>query len=203
MNELPTTHPSLLVRLANRDDRVAWEEFTRMVTPVLRRIAVSRGLQSLDADELVQEVLVSVMHAIDSFEPSSRRGSFRGWLLTVARNAAINKLSRRPRDQRLRDGSVDLHQLCRKNDIQEVVESAMEREWQSEMFVIACQTLQPTIQPNTWSAFWKTAVEGKDGESAAKELGMSVGAVYVARSRTLAKLKAWVLANSKLWTDES
>lgn len=202
MNDLPSTHPSFLLRLSDREDREAWEEFARMVTPVLRRVAQGRGLQSLDADELVQEVLVTVMNTIGSFEPASRPGSFRRWLLTVARNAAVNHLCRRPRDQRLRDGSVALEHLVASVASPEAVEESIHLEWQSELFALACRAIQPQFQPATWTAFWKTAVEGQAAASVAKELGMNLGSVYVARSRVLAKIKNWVQSSSQRWESE-
>lgn len=202
MNDLPSTHPSFLLRLADRDDREAWEEFARMVTPVLRRVAHGRGLQSLDADELVQEVLVTVMNTIGSYEPAARPGSFRRWLLTVARNAAVNHLCRRPRDQRMRDGSIALEHLAASVASPAAIEESIHLEWQSELFALACRAVQPQLQPSTWTAFWKTAVEGKAAASVAEELGMNLGSVYVARSRVLAKIKNWVQASSQLWESE-
>ena len=43
--------------------------------------------------------------------------------------------------------------------------------------------------PTTWQAFWITAVGGRPPKEAATELGLSVGAVYIARSRVLARLR--------------
>lgn len=203
MKDLPSTHPSFLLRLADRDDREAWEEFAQIVTPVLRRVAYSRGLKTLDADELVQEVLITVMNAIGSYGSSSRPGAFRRWLLTVARNAAINHLHRRPRDQRFREGSVAMEEIASTAVASDLLEERIHLEWQSELFVLACHSLQPQTEPATWSAFWKTAVEGKSAATVAADLGMKVGSVYVARSRVLAKIKSWVQQSSQLWESES
>lgn len=202
MNDLPTTHISLLLRLSNRDDSFAWGEFTQIYSPVLKRVAASRGLRGLDADELVQEVLVKVMQHIQHFEHNSKVGSFRKWLLTIARNTTVSKLQRRPQEIRYRADSGELKLLTHPQDDSEQIASLLQQEWQSEMFVLACQSVRHRIQPLTWTAFWKTAVEGIDGETVAKEIGMSVGAVYVARCRTLAKLRAWVQENTDSWENQ-
>jgi RNA polymerase sigma-70 factor, ECF subfamily len=203
MSDLPTTQGSLLSRIVNRDDRASWEEFVRLYSPVLRRVATGRGLRNLDADEFVQDVLVVVMSSIETFDRNNRRGSFRRWLMTLARNTAINKMTRRSVDQRQRHNAFPLEQLTRNADQSDAIAQVLEREWQSELFSVACIAVRPSVQPLNWSAFWKTAVEGSDAKSVASELGMSLGAVYVARSRTLAKLKAWVANNSSLWKEES
>ena len=68
-------------------------------------------------------------------------------------------------------------------------EAAWEREFQQQLFRLAAAQIRDSFAPTTWQAFWGTAVEGKSGLTVATELGMSVGAVYVARSRVLARLK--------------
>jgi RNA polymerase sigma-70 factor (ECF subfamily) len=68
---------------------------------------------------------------------------------------------------------------------------------QVQLFRSAAAEVRPEFQEETWQAFWRTAVLGRDANQAAHELGMSLGAVYVARSRVLAKLKAKVSALSR------
>ena len=46
------------------------------------------------------------------------------------------------------------------------------------------------FEPRTWQAFWLTAVEGRAPKDVADELGMSGGAVRVAKSRVLHRLRA-------------
>ena len=67
-------------------------------------------------------------------------------------------------------------------------EAAWEQEYQQQLFRLAAAQVRDAFAPSTWAAFWRTAVEGKSGATVAAELGLSVGAVYVARSRVLARL---------------
>ncbi len=82
-------------------------------------------------------------------------------------------------------------------------EAELEKEWQHQVFVLAAEEVRKRVQPQTWTAFWRTAVEGCDPELVANELGMELGTVYVARSRTLAKIRAWVANQSNRWGTKS
>src|SRR5690349_19854571 len=105
MDETPTTSPSLLARLREPDDGRAWAELTEIYAPLVRRVALRRGLQEADADDLVQEVFCAVARAIErqKFDPS--RGSFRGWLFRITRNLVVNFLIARQRHPRGSGGS--------------------------------------------------------------------------------------------------
>lgn len=203
MPDLPTTQAALLLRIVDRQDVESWEEFVRLYTPVLKRVALGRGFRHLDADELVQDVFVAVMKSIEKFKHNNRRGSFRRWLMTLARNAAINRISRQPIDLKNRSHAYPLDRLNCSDDRPDAIDQSLHAEWQSELLTIACGAVQSLVQPLTWAAFWKTAIEGCSAEVVAKELGLSVGAVYVARSRTLAKVKLWVSQHSAIWEQES
>src|SRR3974390_3328993 len=97
MAELPDPRPSLLVRLRNRDDREAWRQFVEIYAPLIYGLARKRGLQEADAADLMQEVFRAVSGAIQSFQYDRSRGSFRGWLYTLARNKLHDFLARRTR----------------------------------------------------------------------------------------------------------
>ena len=94
MVHLPETRNSLLLKVRDPADAVAWEEFVAIYRPLIYRLARRRGLQDADAEDLAQRVLVSVSEAIRTWEKDERRGTFRAWLLRVARNAIINALTR-------------------------------------------------------------------------------------------------------------
>src|SRR5437764_15234745 len=100
MNPSPHTRPSLLVRLRDTADHEAWRQLVELYAPLVYRFLRRRGLQDADAADLTQEVLRSVASAIDSFEYDPRRGSFRGWLFTVARNKLHSFLKRQQRLRR-------------------------------------------------------------------------------------------------------
>lgn len=95
MAEAPTTRPSLLVRIRDRRDRQAWAQFVDLYGPLVYGFGRRQGLQDADAVDLMQDVLRTVAGAVGPLDYDPRRGTFRGWLFTVARN-------------RLRDSMPDL-----------------------------------------------------------------------------------------------
>src|SRR5215831_8082780 len=100
MSEPPTTRPSLLVRLRDPLDERAWAEFVAIYGPLVHRLARQRGLQDADAADLVQEVFRAVAGAIERYDPDPEKGSFRGWLSTIARNLIVNLLNAQRRHPR-------------------------------------------------------------------------------------------------------
>src|SRR5262249_39165039 len=99
MSHSPDTRASLLLRLTDRADEAAWQEFAKIYTPVVYRLAIRRGLQHADAEDLSQQVLASVAKAIDRCENDPARAKFRTWLHRIAQNAIINALSRAAPDR--------------------------------------------------------------------------------------------------------
>lgn len=189
MAEPPLTRVSLLTRLKDGADTDAWVEFVRLYGPVVYGFARKRGLQDADAADLMQEVLRSVARNAVKLEYDPTRGTFRGWLYTVTRNKIYNFLTaqkNRPRStgeegSRERLDSLPSRESDRPDD--------WELEYQRRLSAKAMDAVKGEFQPNTWSAFWGTAVEGRPAQDVGTELKMSPGAVYVAKSRVLARLR--------------
>lgn len=187
--ESPSTCPSLLVRLRDGQDHDAWARFVEVYGPLLYGCARKQGLQDADAADLMQETLRVVAGAIRQLEYDPQRGSFRSWLLTVFRNQLLRFRSRQDRAGR---GTGDTSAQQR---LQEVPardgspDEQWEREYERCRFAWAAERVRGQVQPATWDAFWRTAVEGHSGQETAAGLGMSVAAVYLARSRVMARLK--------------
>lgn len=183
----PATRASLILRIRNRDDGVAWSEFIDLYAPLLYSYGLKHGLQDSDAADMAQESLRQVLRAIQSFNYDRSKGSFRGWLLTIARNE-IRRLARR--SQRLRPAAED-SQLVRMLEEQTAWndDEAFEREYQLQLFRWAAAAIESEFRPATWQAFWQSVVEGQPSAIVAERLGISVGAVYIARSRVLARIR--------------
>jgi RNA polymerase sigma-70 factor (ECF subfamily) len=189
MPDSATTRPSLLLRIRDLGDRQAWGEFVEIYAPLVYGFARKQGLQSADAADLTQEVLRSVAGAAGRLEYDPGRGSFRGWLFTVVRNRLRNFLA--SRDRRCRgSGDSDVAQLLEAVPAPEEEDSSLwDREYEQRLFAWAAAQVRETCQETTWRAFWLTAVEGWSGKDAAKVLGISQAAVYLARRRVMIRLK--------------
>jgi RNA polymerase sigma factor (sigma-70 family) len=184
----PLTRASLLVQLRDGSNDAAWQEFVRLYSPVVYGFARNRGLQDADAADLMQDVMRSVMNAIGRFDYDRHQGTFRGWLFTITRNKVFNFLSaRRIRPQASGDSGTS--RLRAEKPDENTDSDQWEVEYQRRVASLAMDRVKGEFQDKTWRAFWLTAVEGVGASEAAKQVGISTGAVYVAKSRVLARLK--------------
>jgi len=189
MQESPATRASLLVRLRDGGDTGAWREFVHLYAPIIYGFARKRGLQDADAADLMQEVLRSVSLASKRLEYDPARGSFRGWLFTVTRNKVFNFLESRSR-RVLGSGDSRVQQrLEQQADSDGALSAEWEANYQRTMANQAMERVKGEFQAATWDAFIQTAVEGRTPAQVASRVGLSVGAVYVAKSRVIARLR--------------
>jgi RNA polymerase sigma-70 factor (ECF subfamily) len=187
MTDSLTTRLTLIERLRDLSDQAAWSQFVQVYSPLVFRYARRRGLQDADAADVTQDVLRTVARRMGAFEYDRSRGTFRGWLLAVARSRIADLVESRRRAGAASGG--DTAQWLLESLPESDEESYWEREHRQCLFDWACSRARGDFQEATWNAFWQTSVEGRAPQEAAQSLGMSVGAVYIARSRVLARLK--------------
>lgn len=182
-----STSPSLLARVRDPADADAWRQFVDLYGPLIYGLARRRGLQDADAADVTQEVLQAAARAAPRFDYDPARGRFRGWLFTVTcRQVAVS----RDRLARAGAGSGDTAQWKRlEAEPARDDEAYWRRAADERVFAWAADRVKGQFAPATWRAFWLVAVEGRSGDDAARETGLSVGAVYVAKCRVLARLK--------------
>ncbi|MGC8641429.1 MAG: RNA polymerase sigma factor, partial [Isosphaeraceae bacterium] len=183
MVDSPATRQSLLVRLKDPRDGQAWSEFVAIYAPLIERLARARGFQEADAADLAQEVFRAVAGAIDRYDPDPARGSFRGWLCRIARNLMINLLAaRRIRPQATGDPNV--RELLERVPAPDSAETALfDAEFRRRLFHWAAEQVRGEFRESTWKAFCLTAVDGQKPAAAAQAVGISIGTVYIAKSR--------------------
>lgn len=202
MADPPLTRVTLLHRLRDGQDEDAWREFIQLYGPVVYGFARNRGLQDADAADLMQEVLRSIARNASKMEYDPKRGTFRGWLYTVTRNKIYNFLNgqkNRPRAS----GDTSAHErLDAIPDRAEEPDADWDLEYQRKLTARAMDLVKHEFHANTWEAFWQTAVQGRSANEVGEQLQMSTGAVYVAKSRVLARLRDEVRrieAESEAW----
>jgi RNA polymerase sigma-70 factor (ECF subfamily) len=188
VDDSPLTRASLLVQLRDGANQVAWQEFVKVYGPIVYGFARKRGLQDADAADLMQDVMRSVSNAIGRLDYDRRQGTFRGWLFTITRNKVFSFLSaRRIRPQGT--GDTATNRLLETHPDATGGVDDWEVEYQRRLAALAMEQVKHEFQETTWRAFWLTAVDGRSAAEAAAQTGLSAGAVYVAKSRVLARLK--------------
>lgn len=191
MSLIPDTRVSLILRLRDREDVAAWHHFVSLYEPVIYRMARRRGWQHEDARDLVQDVLLAVARAVGSWDPSGP-GRFRSWLFRILQNRLIDQFRRRNALATGSGGSSMAIQIQQHADPQVDLPTEIEQEYRRELFLRAADQVRHQVLPTTWRAFWRTSVDGEPAERTAQELGTTVGAVYLARSRVLMRLRQCV-----------
>ena len=188
MTPFPETRHSLLLRLDDRADESAWEDFVSIYRPLILRLARRNGLQEADAEELAQEALVAVAGAVRRWRTDPDRGPFRAWLSRIAKNLAVNLLTRRkPGD--IGAGGRDFDRFFESLPAPAETETLVRLEYRREVFAWAAEQVRGEFRESTWRAFWNSCVEGAPVEAVAAQFGLSVGAVYIASSRVAARLR--------------
>lgn len=183
----PSTRVSLLLRIRDPQDREAWEEFSSLYRPIVMQMARGRGMQTADAEDLAQQVLVAISGAIERFEPDSDKARFRTWLAIIARRAIVNALTRCKADRAI--GGSDVMSLLNEQPASTTETQTLSLDYRRQIFVTAANKIHDEFQDKTWAAFWKTVVDGLAVDEVAKQLDCSRGNIYTARSRVMSRLR--------------
>lgn len=176
-----TTPPSLLERIRKPSEDHAWERFVSLYTPYIFSLARNAGLGREEASDVVQDVLLLLTKKLPDFQYDAQL-SFRAWLRTVVRNRLYEIARRRSLP------TLNLaNQFDQPNSAE--VESLEEIEYRRHMTARALEIMQQEFAPTTWKACWEHVVSGRTALEVGAELGISEGAVYVAKCRVLRRLR--------------
>jgi RNA polymerase sigma-70 factor (ECF subfamily) len=180
---------SLLHRLRARDER-AWERLLALYGPTVLGWCRRAGLSPQDAEDVHQEVFAAVVRAIGDFRRDRPGDSFRAWLWTVTRRKVIDHQRHRALGVEAAGGSAAgqrLAQVPQEEDLSEP-EGGLSAEADA-ICRRALELIRGGFTESTWRAFWAVAVDGRPAADVAAAMGLSVGAVYIAKSRVLARLR--------------
>lgn len=189
MNEIPQTRASLLLRLGNKSQD-AWPEFISIYESALYGFCRAKGLQDADAQDVLQDVLTAVMKKLPDWNPDSNKGSFRGWLFCVARNIAVDQVKWKARKITASGDSGVARLLAEVPGPADPHDQSFETEYQRALLDWASSQVKAEVREHTWLSFRKTAIEGQKAEQVAEALGISVGTVYTAKCRVVARIRS-------------
>jgi len=180
-----TTLFGLLAQPANGQ---AWVKFVDRYGPKVLRWCRAQGLQQADAENVTQEVLTRFAKIAESFAYDPTKSGFRAWLRTVTRNA-LSDLVRDSRKTPRGLGDSRLVEVLESLQAARSLEQEFEDEFRRELLDQAMVLVRLRVDPRTWQAFELLTIEDKSGKEVAQRMGMSVAAVYMAKSRIVDMLE--------------
>ncbi|HZV05747.1 MAG TPA: RNA polymerase sigma factor [Gemmataceae bacterium] len=184
------TSATLLERLRDRADSEAWQRLVDLYSPLLSGWLRRHAMQSADEDDLVQEVLLTVAREAPQFQHSGRPGAFRSWLRTIL----ANRLREFWRDRRLQPAGTGDSDIVGMLDQLEDPDSSLSHLWDQEHDQHIARRLlamiEPQFAPATWQTFRRVVLEGARPDAVAAEMGLTVNAVFIAKSRVLQRLRS-------------
>jgi RNA polymerase sigma-70 factor (ECF subfamily) len=170
-------------------DPQAWQRLVHLYSPLVFAWCQRAGLSAEDAADVMQEVWGAVCRAIGGFDHAAPGATFRGWLYTITRNK-VRDFYRGAADRPRAEGGSTAH--SRMAELPESEPSESQADPVTGMAGLMRRVLELVRQDfegQTFRAFWRTAVDDRPAAEVAAELGMTVDAVYQAKSRVLRRLR--------------
>ncbi|MFO0944330.1 MAG: sigma-70 family RNA polymerase sigma factor [Planctomycetota bacterium] len=180
-----------LLEGAKRDEPEAWERIVRLYAPLVAAWCRRRGVREQDTTDILQEVFVAVAGHLDRFRKERPSDTFRGWLSTITQNKIRDFYRQRAKEPEAA-GGTEANQYFRQvedpNEREESTDASNDPAYASVLFR-ALESIRGEFQDRTWQAFWRVVVEGRTTVETASDLQMKPGAVRVAKSRVLMRLR--------------
>ncbi len=192
LRDVTATTRSLIVGLKGQDDG-AWMRLVRLYTPLVYHWCQRHNLSHDDILDVVQEVFRAVAENIDRFRKERTGDTFRGWLRVITRSKAMDVHRRSRNEVRGAGGSEALRRLEAIPAPERAVDAEADRiddtEAKTILFRRALELVRENFRERTWTAFWRVVVDERTPAEVADEMGMNPGAVRVAKSRVLQRLR--------------
>jgi RNA polymerase sigma factor (sigma-70 family) len=189
------TRRSLLSRLKQSNAQESWREFFDTYWRLIYTTAFKAGLTDAEAQEVVQETVLTVVKKIKSFRYDPAIGSFKGWLLTIVRWRIGDQFRKRPRQiqspslhhgQEM-SGTATLERIPDPSAIN--LEAVWEEEWQRTLFVAALSRVKRQANARHYQMFDLHAIKNWSVDKVAQTLGVSAGQVRLAKHRITALMR--------------
>ncbi len=200
---IPTRY-SLLSRLEDRGDQDSWRDFFNTYWRLIYAVAIKSGLTESEAQDVVQETVISVAKDIEKFKRDRTLGSFKGWLRSITRWRIADQFRKRTRALRT-DDSKTIEGLPRPDVAEipdpavETAESVWDEEWQVNLFKAALETVKRSVKEEHYQIFDLYVLRQCPVRDVARTLGVNVGLVYLVKYRVSALLKKEVRRLEKQW----
>jgi RNA polymerase sigma factor (sigma-70 family) len=186
---LEATRASLLDRLKDPADHDGWQRFFDTYARIIHALALKAGLAPGEADDALQETLISVAGEMPGFEYDRTRGSFKGWLFRIARRRIADQFRKRARQQRHSidpDAAVD--DLA--DPATDPLSASWDEEWRANQLHLAIEQVKRKVSPRQWQMFDLAALQAWPADRITTLLGVNRAQVYMARMRVGRLLRA-------------
>jgi RNA polymerase sigma-70 factor, ECF subfamily len=169
----------------------AWERLVRLYAPLVASWCRRWGVAEQDVGDLLQDVFWAVARHLDRFHSEQPADTFRGWLATIARNKVRDHFRRRAAEPAAAGGSEATRQLqqIRERRVLDEPLDVTDDALVDDLLNKALESIRGEFHERTWRAFWGVAVKGRTAADVAADLEMTPGAVRVAKSRILLRLR--------------
>jgi RNA polymerase sigma factor (sigma-70 family) len=194
--ELIPTRVSLLGRLKNWNDQASWQQFFDTYWKLIYGVARRSGLSDTEAQDVVQETMVSVAKHMPGFTYDARQGSFKAWLLNMTRWRIIDQVRRRAKSPGALPGAGGDSDTTAYDQIVDPASNALDavwdEEWQSNLLRAAVSRVRMRVEPQSYQLFDFYVNKEWTPDRVASTFNVSVNQVYLAKHRIAELLKAEV-----------
>ena len=188
------TRVSLLARLKNPEDQRSWEDFYNTYSRMIYGLATHLGLSDAEAQDVVQETVIKVAEKMPGFQYNPAIGSFKSWLLTIARSRIIDTHRRRQREQaRIVSGSLP---SSRTAVIERIADPASlnldviwEQQWKEGLVEAATDRVRRRVSPKQFQLYDCNVRKQWPAEKVAQLLGVTAADVHMAKHRITVLIK--------------
>jgi RNA polymerase sigma-70 factor (ECF subfamily) len=193
-DELIPTRRTLLSRLRNWDDHESWREFFDTYWQLIHRVARKAGLSEEEAQDVVQETVISIARKIPDFRYDPALGSFKAWLMQLTRWRIADHFrkgqyerngKRYPREQAMDQNQLEQHADLGGFDL----EAAWEEEWEKNLFETALGRVKARTPAKQFQLFYLHVVRGVPARDVARSLGRKLHEVYFAKYKLTKAVK--------------
>ena len=199
MDNATQTPTTLLRAMRDMDNHGGWKEFHDKYARVIHDAARSQGLSETEAEDVVQETLLSVVRTMPDFDYNPARCSFKTWLLHLTRCRIADHFRRRPPVSFLRD--VPIRDGPRTSTVNRIpdpsgsdLSAVWENEWRENLVALALERFKPQVSPIHFQIFYLLIVRQAAPRQVANALKVNLGLVYLVRHRLTPRFKRLVLA---------
>jgi RNA polymerase sigma factor (sigma-70 family) len=195
MENIGATRQTLLSRLKNWDDQESWREFFNRYWRLIHSIALKAGLTEAEAQDAVQETIISVAKTMPTFHYDPARCSFKTWLWHLTQKRIADQFRNRPPAQR-GVSPPSATTLLRTSTVERVpdpasvdLEAAWEQEWQRAIFEAAVERVRGKAGIEQFQMFDFYVLRHWPVKKVAAALSVSAAQVYLAKHRVMAMVK--------------